>query len=82
MATHDSPGRQPPAGKRQATNGQWGTPDRPMAEAPADPTPETIVTSNDKVTVFKASKGRRRAQKGLRWSFSFRLRSGGALHKH
>ena len=28
--------------------------DRPMAEAPADPTPETIVTSNNKVTVFKA----------------------------
>ena len=52
-----------------------------MAEAPADPTSETIVTGNDTVRIFKRSKNRRRATKCMGWNFSFRLRSGGALHK-
>ena len=49
-----------------------------MADVPADPTPETIFVSNDKVLVFKA---RRRAKKGMGWDFYFRLCSGGTLHK-
>ena len=53
-----------------------------MAEAPADPTPETIVMCNDKVRVFKRNKNRRRAPKRMGWDFSFRLRSDGPLHKH
>ena len=81
MAAHDSPGRQPPAGKRAATAGTWRSPDRLMAEAPADPTPETIVMCNDKVRVFKRNKNRRRAPKRMGWDFSFRLRSDGPLHK-
>ena len=81
MDAHYSPGSEPPPGKREATDGTWISPDRPMAEAPADPTPETIVTCNDTVRIFKRSKNRRRATKGMGWNFSFRLRSGGALHK-
>ena len=52
-----------------------------MAEAPADPTLETIVMWNDKVRVFKHNKNRRRAPKGMGWDFSFRLRSDAPLHK-
>ena len=52
-----------------------------MADVPADPTPETIFVSYDTLRVFKASKARRRAKKGLGWNFCFRLCSGGTLHK-
>ena len=81
MATLGSPDRQPPAAKKRAPAGAWPTPDRPMAEAHVDVTPESIVVQNDKVRVLKKQKGRRHAPKGLVWDFSFRLREGGALHR-
>ena len=80
MAALNSPERQPPAAKKQAPTGAWPTPDRPMAEAHVDVTPESIVVQNDKVRVLKKPKGRRRAPKGLGWNFAFRLREGGVLH--
>ena len=72
MATLGSPDRQPPAAKKRAPAGAWPTPDRPMAEAHEDVTPESIVVQNDKVRVLKKQKGRQGAPKGLGWDFSFR----------
>ena len=71
MATLGSPDRQPPAAKKRAPAGAWPTPDRPMAEAHVDVTPESIVVQNDKVRVLKKQKGRRHAPKGLVCDFSF-----------
>ena len=50
-----------------------------MTEASADPRPETIhITYDD--AYRRSSKGRRRAAKGLAWTFRFSLREGGPVH--
>ena len=80
MATLKFPERQFPVGKRQATDGEWKTPDRIMTEASADPTPETIHIKYD-YAYRRSNKGRRRAAKGLYWTLRLQLREDGAVHK-
>ena len=83
MATTTSPERQPSAAKKTAPAGQWRTPGRGSAAAPALPTSESIEVVYDVAKPFaKKKKAGRRQKKGLRWDFSFRLRSDGPLHKH
>jgi len=67
-------------GKRQAAAGEWKTPDRIMAEASADPTPETIIVKYDHTNRWSKPKGRKRAPKGLAWTLRFSLREGGPVH--
>ena len=80
MAARKSPERRFMVGKRQATDGEWKTPDRIMTEASADPTPETIHITYD--YAYRCSnKGRRRAAKGFYWTLRLQLREDGAVHK-
>ena len=80
MATLKFPERQLPVGKRQATDGEWKTPDRIMTEASADPTPETIHITYD-YAYRRSNKGRRRAAKGFYWTLRLQLCEDGAVHK-
>jgi len=80
MAARKSPERRFLVGKRQATDGEWKTPDRIMTEASADPTPETIHITYD-YAYRRSNKGRRRAAKGLYWTLRLQLREDSAVHK-
>ena len=52
-----------------------------MAEASADPTPETIIVKYDHTNRWSKPKGRKRAPKGLAWTLRLQLREDGAVHK-
>ena len=51
-----------------------------MTEASADPRLETIHITCDDAYSRRSSTGRRRAAKGLAWTFRFSLREGGPVH--
>ena len=81
MAARKSPEHRFSVGKRQATAGEWKTPDRIMAEASADPTPETIIVKYDHTNRWSKPQGRKRAPKGFYWTLRLQLREDGAVHK-
>ena len=80
MATHDSPRRQPPPGKKTAPPGTWSSPDRPMAVAPADPTVDHRHVQRQGPGL-RAPQGREALHKRPVFGLLFRLRSGGALNQ-